>query len=201
MAWEAANPAANPSASSCSTISGLRKPCNSTNASSFKKSNLHTKNVTKELDFQVLTLDEIRKNRARRIDSGSGMDNRSSNISSQTELLINSHSNQRAEDYKSHLGITDLRSKLSLGKNANASPDNSKASDSVSSKRQRQISPQSGPKKKQRIRLHRLSEMIGDKETGKKFSRCVKDEEKVYAELGSDNNFLGDIDKLLMELE
>ncbi|XP_034250222.1 zinc finger CCCH domain-containing protein 11A-like [Thrips palmi] len=200
MAWEAANPAANPSGSPCSIISGVRKPSNSsTNASSFKKSNINTKNVTKELDFQVLTLDEIRKNRARRTDFRNGMDNRRCNISSQAKPLINGHSNQQSEDCKSHSDMNDLRSKLSSAKPFDRS-DNSNVSDTLSSKRQRQISPPSGPNKKQRIRLRRLSEMIGDKETGDKLMRSMKSD-GVYEELDSDNNFLSDIDKLLMELE
>lgn len=200
MAWEAANPAANPSCSPCSIMSGLRKPCNSsTNACSYKKSNLHTKNVTKELDFQVLTLDEIRKNRARRADSRNRMDNGKGNLSSQTNLSLNGHPNKQ-EDCKSYLTIPDLRSKLSSVKPYDKL-DMSNATDSFSSKRPRQISPQSGPNKKQRIRLRRLSEIIGDKETGEKLTGSLKSEDGVNEELDSDNNFIGDIDKLLMELE
>lgn len=193
MAWEAANPAANPSANPCGTILGPRKPCNSS-TSSFKKSNIHVKNVTKELDFRVLTLDEIRRNRARKTDSRSnGLPKEQQNHNFSLRPQSNGYAHEQVSDVKSHLGISDLRSKLKNNAKTLNEPDMTNHGDTCSSKRQRQdTSPQSGSSKKQRIRLCRMNDM-----TGEKTSESYKYVEKFGD--GVDGNIIGDIDKLLME--
>ena len=192
MAWEAANPAANPSANPCGIILGPRKPCTSS-VSNYKKSNIHLKNVTKEIDFRVLSLDEIRRNRARKTpNTSNGLPQGHHNHSFSPRLQSNGHAHEQINDIKSNLGVTDLRTKLKSNVRTLHGPEITNYGDAWSSKRQRhETSPQSGPSKKQRIRLGRLSDL-----TGERTSAGYNSEERYGDEI--DGNIIGDIDKLLM---
>ncbi|KAE8740883.1 hypothetical protein FOCC_FOCC013596 [Frankliniella occidentalis] len=202
MAWEAANPAANPSASPCSTVPCPRKPCVATTIG-FKKATLggnHLKNnVTKELDFRVLSLDEIRKNRARKADANSTFlkDELNHNINMSSTATTNGYSSDQTKDFKAHLGITDLRTKLLKVKADGLEVLNS--ADTWSSKRQRQETSSFCVPSKKRVRMSgRLSDLTGQRTLARN-NHDDEDGEKFCVEADIDGHIIGDIDRLLME--
>ncbi|KAK3924176.1 Zinc finger CCCH domain-containing protein 11A [Frankliniella fusca] len=198
MAWEAANPAANPSASPCSAVACPRKPC-VTATISYKKAppqgSNHIKNVTKELDFRVLSLDEIRKNRARKTDANSTIQKEEHSHNSSSNVTTNGFS---SSDFRAHLGITDLRAKLCKVKTDGYEIQS--CSDTWSTKRQRQqTSSHCVPSKKQRVRqTGRLSDLIAQRTS----VRTTQDDEErggLCEEADIDGHIIGDIDRLLMD--
>lgn len=196
MAWEAANPAANPSASHSGTIPGSRKSSNSS-ALTFKKASLQAKNVSKELDFRVLSLEEIRKNRARKVGDSQGSCGQKLSPCSNSKLLTNGSlkKHESSRELKPNLGVRDLRMKITSSKSQDEHKVMSHLNDALSSKRQRQdTSPQRGTSKKQRIQLHRDSDIEGEETI-----QSTKCHVVYYDETSADGHIINDIDNLLME--
>ncbi|KAJ1529614.1 hypothetical protein ONE63_006381 [Megalurothrips usitatus] len=190
MAWEAANPAVNPPAGSCGTLPGPRKLCSSSSTINNKKSNLQVKSITKDLDFRVLTLDEIRRNRAKRSDPDNDSFKEQTHHSANFRTLTNGFGNGKS---RSHLELADLRAKISSSKCTEGS-ELSYHTETLSSKRLRQeTSPQSGPSKKQRIKVRRISDLTGEV-AGNNIP-----EVGLYGDGDVDGHIIGDIDRLLME--
>lgn len=193
MAWEAANPAANPSAILCASTPSSRKPCASS-SHNFKKSTVPLKTLTKDVDFRVLSLDEIRRNRARRLETCNELQGQRPAHSFNTRFLSNGHpeDNQSAGDSK-NIGVTDLRIKLANAKSSNSSGMSSLKDTSCGKRQYEDTSPKSSPHKRQRIKLHTLSDL--------KVERILETNTLVnnFCDDDVDGHILNDIDQLLMK--